>query len=356
MSEEEQNTSGSEPSGESKKASSSLLAFSGMLLWEASKKLVGAFLRIPAGRQAPGATSEPPIPSERANDRRLTFGSKGKRAWGTILDVFFCFAALGGGVGFLVIYWTGGSNEALGGFLFIFFAALALGLVFHAHLLAEHKEATEPREEIASSPEERAAAEEEFRCGKLELQRRGLLKWMAVIGVGSVGAMFISLLASIMPDPFTTLFSRVWLRGQRLMTIDGKPMRADSLPPGGTVIVFPEDRIGDERSQTVLIRVKQQLLELPTGRADWAPQGNLAFSRICTHAGCPVGMYEKTAHLLMCPCHQSTFDVLRAAQPTGGPAARSLPQLPLYVDSDGVLRAGGDFSQPPGPGFWGMPS
>lgn len=360
MSGQQGNTPGPESSGGSTKASS-LLVIGGMLAWEVSKKLARFFLKT----QAPAASSAAefgdesvPIPPSRSFDVSLDSGKNlvGRRRWGTFLGVCLCLAALGGGVGFLVIYWTGGSNEALGGFLFLFFAGLALGLVVNAHLLADHKEATEPRESVTSPPEERSATQEEFRCGKHELQRRGLLKWMAVVGAGTVGAIFISLLRSIMPDPFSTLFSRVWVRGQRLMTIDGKPMKADSLAPGSTTIVFPEDRIGDERSQTVLIRVDPQLLELPSDRGEWAPEGFLAFSRICTHAGCPVGMYEKTAHLLMCPCHQSTFDVLRAAQPTGGPAARSLPQLPLYVDSDGNLRAGGDFSQPPGPGFWGMPS
>lgn len=362
MSGQEENKSGPESSGESTKVSSSLLVIGGMLVWEVSKKLAGVFLRKalePAAASAAQTRDEnAPVPPPRSFDISLDSGKNlvSRRRWGTFLGICLCLAALGGGVGFLVIYWTGGSNEALGGFLFIFFAGLALGLVVNAHLLADHTEATELRESTVSSPEERSATQEEFRCGKLQLQRRGLLKWMAAVGAGTVGAIFISLLRSIMPDPFSTLFSRVWVRGQRLMTIDGKPMKADSLAPGSTTIVFPEDRIGDERSQTVLIRVNPQLLELPSDRDQWAPQGYLAFSRICTHAGCPVGMYEKTAHLLMCPCHQSTFDVLRAAQPTGGPAARSLPQLPIYVDSDGNLRAAGDFSQPPGPGFWGMPS
>ena len=126
--------------------------------------------------------------------------------------------------------------------------------------------------------------------------------------------------------------------------------------PGSFQIVFPEDSIGDEKAQTVLIRVKENLLQLPADRADWAPQGYVAYSRVCTHAGCTVALYEKTTCLLLCPCHQSTFDVLRAAQPTSGPAARPLPQLPLYADADGTLRAGGGFTQPPGPGFWDMPS
>lgn len=355
MSEEEKN----KPGSESAKVSSSLLVL-GAIVWETGKSLASIFLRkTPAASGTSQAVGEAgPITSPRADDVPLYSGKNliVRRRWGTVLGVCLCLAALGGGVGFLVVYWTGGSNEALGGFLAIFFAGLALGLVVNAHLLSEHKEATEPREDMQPPPEERAATQEDFRCGKRELQRRGLLKWMAAVGLGTVAAMVISLFRSIMPDPDATLYASVWKSGQRLMTLDGKPLKADALAPGNTTIVFPEDSIGAERAQTVLIRVNPQLLQLPAGRTEWAPMGNLAFSRICTHAGCPVGMYEKTAHLLMCPCHQSTFDVLRAAQPTGGPAARSLPQLPLYVDSDGILRAGGDFSQPPGPGFWGMPS
>lgn len=344
------------------KLSSPGLVVTAMLFWEAGKKLTHLFLRKSAEQPAIKSTTEAHAGrdresrSDRDSDRILKSASQARSSWATLINFLLSLAALYGGIGFLYVYWTGGSNEALGRCLAIFFGGLALGLVINARALAVHKEATEPREPMASSPEERTATQMDFRCGKMELQRRGLLKWMTAIGLGTVAAIFVSLLSSIMPDPFSTLYSRVWKKGQRLMTLDGQPVRADSLELGSTTIVFPEDSVGEERSQTVLIRVSPQLLQLPAGRTDWAPQGNLAFSRICTHAGCPVGLYEKTAHLLMCPCHQSTFDVLRAAQPTGGPAARSLPQLPLYVDSDGVLRASGDFTTPPGPGFWGMPS
>lgn len=135
------------------------------------------------------------------------------------------------------------------------------------------------------------------------------------------------------------------------MTADGTPVSIDTLQPGSTLLVFPEDSIADEKAQTVLVRVNEQFLRMPRERADWAPMGYLAYSRICTHAGCPVGLYQKETHLLLCPCHQSSFDVLKGAEPTGGPAARALPQVPLYVDADGTLRARGGFSTPPGPGF-----
>jgi len=140
-----------------------------------------------------------------------------------------------------------------------------------------------------------------------------------------------------------------------LMTAEGKPVKVGDLELNSLILVYPENSLGSEKAQTVLLRVDPALIQMPPERANWAPNGNLAYSRVCTHAGCSVGLFETTAHLLLCPCHQSTFDVLRCAQPTGGPAARPLPQLPIYADSNGVLRAGGGFSEPPGPGFWGMP-
>jgi ubiquinol-cytochrome c reductase iron-sulfur subunit len=92
------------------------------------------------------------------------------------------------------------------------------------------------------------------------------------------------------------------------------------------------------------------------GRSDWAPEGCLAYSKICTHAGCPVGLYRAEAGELLCPCHQSTFDVYTGAVPVFGPAARPLPQLPLDVNEEGYLVAQGDFSAPVGPSFWNLES
>lgn len=313
-----------------------------------------------AGELAAQPRQEREQESGRAADRNLTLSEEKylltRRRGGTFLVGIVYLAAICGGIGFVVAYWTGGSNQAIGGSLAVFLAGMGAVLVLWAHALTAHKEAVDPREDMTPPLEEREKAEEDFCKGRRELQRRGLLKGMVGGALAVMAAMGVSLFRSLGFNPNNTLYSTVWKPGQRLMTADGQPVKADSLKPGNTTIVFPENSIGSERSQTVLIRVNEQLLELPSDRSDWAPMGNLAFSRVCTHAGCAVGMYEKTAHLLMCPCHQSTFNVLRAAEPTGGPAARPLPQLPLYVDGDGVLRAGGGFSNPPGPGFWGMPS
>ncbi|MFP5237223.1 MAG: ubiquinol-cytochrome c reductase iron-sulfur subunit [Acidobacteriota bacterium] len=275
---------------------------------------------------------------------------------GTILVGCAFLVSAAGGISFLVAYWTGGSNWLLGSSLAVFLGGSGIMLVLWSHLLTLRHQVVMKREQLNPPPQAREAAAEDFDIGEQQIHRRGLLKWMAA-GAGALFAsIFVTWFRSLGSSPDPVLFSTVWKPGQRLMTQDGNPVSVNDLQPGNTVIVFPEGSIGSERAQTVLLRVHQDLLHLPSDRHGWAPMGNLAFSRVCTHAGCAVGMYETTTHLLMCPCHQSTFDVLRGAQPTGGPAARPLPQLPLYADEQGILRAAGGFSAPPGPGFWGMPS
>lgn len=326
----------------------------------AKKRGENVELRDRGGERGDDQGRDAPRETGRSADRNLDLESRWnlrtRERWGTVFVALAGAIATAGGVLFVVAYWTDGDNLLLGGSFALCLAGLGSGLVLWAHWLTVHKEAVEPREDTSSPVEERVAFGEEFITSEFELHRRRLLKWACGSAVAMAVAVFISFLRSLGANPGSYLFTRVWKRGQRLLTADGKPVSVDQLPPGSTTIVYPEDSLGSETAQTVLIRVNENLLELPKGRANWAPQGNLAFSRVCTHAGCSVGMYEKTTHLLMCPCHQSTFDVLRGARPTGGPAARPLPQLPLYADSDGLLCAGGGFSEPPGPGFWGMPS
>lgn len=285
--------------------------------------------------------------SETAKNRRERLG--------TVLVTIAFLASMAGGVGFLVAYWTGGSNEWLGGTLAICLGGAAAGFVFAAHFLIADKRTVQPREQHCSPCEERAAIAKTWSLSTQEVRRRTMLRWMMTATVGVLAASIVSLLRSVGSNPTATLYAPVWKRGQRLLTVDGRVMKTDSLTPNTTVTVFPEDSVGSEQSQTVLIRIDEKLLQMPAERADWTPMGYVAYSRVCTHAGCPVGLYETDTCQLLCPCHQSTFDVRRAAEPTGGPAARPLPQLPLRADADGTLRAAGGFSYPTGPGFWGMP-
>ena len=137
-----------------------------------------------------------------------------------------------------------------------------------------------------------------------------------------------------------------------MVTAYGSPVSADRLKVGGVLTVFPEGHTDEADSQTVLIRASERPVTTRPGRGTWSPQGYLAYSKVCTHAGCPVGLYEQSRQQLLCPCHQSTFDVLHGCRPVFGPATRSLPQLPLAVDEAGYLVAQRDFTEPIGPGFW----
>lgn len=329
------------------------LVLSAILGWEVLKSAVRALAgSARSGNHASEKTEQSGRGADRPLDNRSA--SPTHRRWGTLLIFCAFLLAFGAGIAFLYLYWTAGDNVWLGATLALCLGGFGSMLVLWAHWLMSHSEAIEPREALPSPEAERAAVLREFSGGEEEVQRRSLLTWMSLAGVGVLAAMIVSLLRSLGSAPEPALTSAVWKRGQRLMTLEGKPVSLDVLEPGGTLLVFPEGSIGNQRAQTVLLRVNQEYLQLPPDRTTWAPAGYLAYSRVCTHAGCPVGLFEATTDLLLCPCHQSTFDVLRGAQPTGGPAARPLPQLPIYADEEGTLRAGGDFTEPPGPGFWGM--
>jgi ubiquinol-cytochrome c reductase iron-sulfur subunit len=142
----------------------------------------------------------------------------------------------------------------------------------------------------------------------------------------------------------------------------GRPLRADAIEQDVFYTAFPEGAPRDQLgSPLIVVRLDPSALDLPAGRDDWAPEGILAYSKICTHAGCAVALYrtplfEPTTDrpALVCPCHYSTFDPAAGGTVLFGPAGRPLPQLPLLVGSGGELAAGGTFSGPVGPSWWGV--
>jgi ubiquinol-cytochrome c reductase iron-sulfur subunit len=153
-----------------------------------------------------------------------------------------------------------------------------------------------------------------------------------------------------------------WRPGRRLVDRDGEPMRADDVEHEAFYTAFAE---GASRrglgSMLVVVRLEPHRLHLPPDRATWAPEGILAFSKVCTHAGCAVGLYRKPKYPptqpppgLVCPCHYSTFDPAKGGEVVFGPAGRPLPQLPLVIDPKRELRAGGNFSDSIGPSWWGV--
>jgi ubiquinol-cytochrome c reductase iron-sulfur subunit len=279
---------------------------------------------------------------------------EGRESLATLFVLCAFLISFGASIGFIVVYWTGAAHVLLGGMAALAMGSFACGLVLWAHWLTEDEQVIQPREELRSPEPDRQTVAKDFSAER-RIQRRNLLAGLSTGVFAAFTASLVSLFRSFSVSPaFPSLKPRIWKSGDRLVTTDGATVSFHSLPVGSMIGVFPENRIGAENAQVVLVRVSEDLLHLPKERAGWAPGGYLAYSRVCTHAGCSVGVYEATTCLLQCPCHQSTFDALSAARPTGGPAARALPQLPLYVDADGNLRAGGDFSEPPGPGYWGL--
>lgn len=176
--------------------------------------------------------------------------------------------------------------------------------------------------------------------------------WLYAIGAFAVMGVVPFVALARRPTPRGT----AWSRGARLVNPDGTPIKADTLVVGAVETVFPEGHVDAPEAATLLLRLQDDVLRVRPDRAGWAPQGNVAYSKICTHAGCPVAIYRRESYQLYCPCHQSVFDVLDAARPISGPATRALPQLALDVDRDGYLIARGDYSEPVGPDDWWRPT
>ena len=256
------------------------------------------------------------------------------------------------GVGLLVLYALGGQVQLEGGLLFVALTGIGFALILWGKYLFPPEIVTEPRGDHPSSQEEQREAERAYLQGEEQISRRSVLVRLMLGALGALGLAAIFPIRSLGPSPGRALFETAWTRGTRLVDETGQPIRLDDLDVGGVVTVFPEGLADRADSTAILVRVPPEELTLPEGRNQDAPDGNVCYSKLCTHAGCPVGLYLAETHELQCPCHFSAFDVLNGAQPTFGPAARPLPQLPLEVDAEGYLVARGDFTAPVGPGFW----
>jgi ubiquinol-cytochrome c reductase iron-sulfur subunit len=218
--------------------------------------------------------------------------------------------------------------------------------------------AVEERPELVR-PQEEENVDAVMGKGDEGISRRGLLLAGAGAAGTALGAALIVPAASLGPKVGDKITRTPWRRGRRLVDQQGRPLTAEQIEPRALFTAFPENASRrDIGAAVVLVKLPPEELELPAGREDWAPEGIVAFSKICTHAGCAVSLYrtplsEPTSHepALVCPCHYSTFDVRRAAKVIFGPAGRPLPQLPLAIDSERNLVAAGGFSGPVGPAW-----
>jgi ubiquinol-cytochrome c reductase iron-sulfur subunit len=259
---------------------------------------------------------------------------------------------------------TSASNFWLGMTMGVGLFVVGAGAIHWAKKLMPDVEEVSERHHLGGEPEDRDVAVEDFLSGT---QSSGFLRFKMIrrtlIGALAAAPLFaIPLLKDLGPMPGTKLRHTLWAPGVRIVTDPTlNPLRPEDIPFGGLVSCVPanlkevEDIEGTLNARAkvpvVLVRMRPEEIVAQQGK-NWDYEGILCYSKICTHVGCPTALYEQKTHHLLCPCHQSTFDLADAGKVVFGPAARAMPQLAITVDADGYLVAQHDFTQPVGPSFW----
>jgi quinol---cytochrome c reductase iron-sulfur subunit len=266
---------------------------------------------------------------------------------------------------------TSGSNLALGGTLGLALLFIGFGAVHWARVLMDDHEIVELRHAAASPDADRAEAvgiiqqgNEESGFGRRPLIRNSLLGAMGVLALPAV-----VLLRDLGPLPGDDPKKTVWAKGVRVVVdISGQPIKPSDLEVGQLVnaepsVFFEEDEEGEHlyhgtellnakaKAAVIVVRMEPDEINAPEGREDWGIDGVLCFSKICPHLGCPISLWEQQTRNLICPCHQSTFDLADGGKVVFGPAKRPVPQLQLGLDDEGYLIAMGDFADPVGPSW-----
>jgi ubiquinol-cytochrome c reductase iron-sulfur subunit len=291
------------------------------------------------------------------DDPHLQPAAKNPETVSGVIAVLFVLGMLGV-AGFGAAYWVNAKPWIIGATMGIGLFFLGIGLVAWGKYLMPRGPFVEERHTLANNEADREA----FAAAIVErgggiVKRRKVLAGLLGGGMGIFGIVALfPLLRSLGPLPKGTLFHTDWRKGTYAVDSSGRRITQGELTVGAIVTIYPEGKQNTDRGQavdqTVLIRISNENFTTQKGRESWGPKGYVAYSKVCTHLGCPVGLYEQELQLLVCPCHQSMFNVTNGAIPQFGPAPRPLPQLPLYIDTDGYIRAQDDYNQPVGPGFW----
>jgi len=312
----------------------------------------------------PRPTDVDPVAEKRAERQVATlFGLSG------VFALLFCvsYFAIDGTDEFMGL---GALHAALGVTIGLSLLCIGIGAIQWSRKLMSDHEIVEYRHPAASSEEDRAEAVaaletgiEDSGIGRRPLVRNSLLGAMGLLGLPAIVA-----LRDLGPLPGDTLAHTVWKKGMQVVQdVDGARIRPQDMEVGQLVnaepaVFFPEGDSEPEYEGTALLQAKAKAAVILVRMnpddlrneksANWGVDGILCFSKICTHVGCPISLWEQQTHHLLCPCHQSTFDLADAGKVVFGPAGRSLPQLPLAVDEEGYLIATSDFHEPVGPSYW----
>jgi quinol---cytochrome c reductase iron-sulfur subunit len=265
----------------------------------------------------------------------------------------------------------GASNVALGCTLGGALLLIGIGVIQWARKLMADHEIFELRHPASSSEEDRVATVAALNAGLEEsgIGRRPLIRNTLLGAVGLLGLPAIVLLRDLGPLPGDKLQHTIWKSGMRVVRdVVGTPIKASELEIGDLVnaepeALFPTEENGYPDIEGVDLQIEKVKAAVILHRMtpedivseqtrNWAVGGIVCYSKICTHVGCPISLNERTTHHLLCPCHQSTFDLTDSGKVIFGPAGHALPQLPLAVDDEGYLIAQSDFTEPVGPSFW----
>jgi ubiquinol-cytochrome c reductase iron-sulfur subunit len=274
-------------------------------------------------------------------------------------------AAAAAAAAFTVVYGLDrvfhGDTQLLGLSIGLAFVFLALALIVVAKRLVV-SEQLEEEYKLAHPLEQEEIVQIVEESGSRFTRKRLLVASAGAAGTAFGAALVTPVLSLGSFFDMHPFYETPWRRGRVLVDEHGRPWKARAIAPETFYTAYPQ---GADREQLgsplVVVRLDPSSLELPPRRRNWAPQGIVAYSKICTHAGCAVALYRKPKFpeyepgpALVCPCHYSTFNPATGGDVLFGPAGRPLPQLPLVIDGDGTLRAGGNFSGPVGPSWWGV--
>ncbi|WP_030909527.1 ubiquinol-cytochrome c reductase iron-sulfur subunit [Streptomyces sp. NRRL F-5126] len=253
-------------------------------------------------------------------------------------------------------------NFALGITLGIALFCIGAGAVHWARTLMSDRETPDDRHAIESPPEVRAKVMSDFADGVAEsgFGRRKLIRNTMFGAMALVPLSGVMLLRDLGPLPEKKLRATMWAKGKQLINMNTmQPLRPEDVGVGSLTFAMPDGlKESDEdfqeqiaKAALMIVRIKPDEIK-DKRELDWSHQGIVAYSKICTHVGCPISLYEQQTHHVLCPCHQSTFDLSDGAKVIFGPAGHPLPQLRIGVNGQGNLEALGDFDQPVGPAFW----
>ncbi|GGS40573.1 MULTISPECIES: cytochrome bc1 complex Rieske iron-sulfur subunit [Actinokineospora] len=274
----------------------------------------------------------------------------------------------------------------LGATLGLCILGIGVGVLMYTKKFIPHELAVQQRHDGGSSELDKATivAELADAGNRSTITRRPMIKATLGAGAGVMGlGLGVFAIGGLVRDPWAdsdgkeSLWHTGWqeTNGERvyLRRATGNPHEVVLVQPGDldagameTVFPFRESERDDHHALSMalkrsdnpvmLIRLRPEdaaKVVKHKGQEDFNYGDFYAYSKICSHLGCPTSLYEQRTNRILCPCHQSQFDALQYAKPIFGPATRKLAQLPIALDEEtGYLYAKSDFIEPIGPAFW----